>query len=654
MKIKIEGRYNAVKDVEFEFSKGLTLITGYNGAGKTQLLQLINATVGQSVTSNSDTFVYNPNGADYSVKIENFSIQESGANILWADNYGQVVFQGNILYKDFKEVCLEIYSIINPTQKNHILNTLGRKNNPNGNRNQPEIISNTQLRQMIKQLSGKLISEIEKNSNKTKEELLPADILGFFPVHVLVTELQPNQTDQILSFYFYCHQYKVAYNKKHNISNDLGEAPWDIFQQVIDSLGFNYKVTAPDINKLNDILSMELNEMSEKPYKIILIDNDSGKEISFNNLSSGEKQLFSIGMLRYSTELRNNKRKLILLDEPDAHLHPSMIKQFFEIVNDFLVKENGIKVIMTTHSSSTLVLASKYQNLDLFFMNRSSEFESTSLEIDNSPKFSKSIKSLSNGLFAVYPETKFVIVEDQDDVEFYNCITEFSKNDNCSTLNFISSSDLTENGEGGKDAVEKSLNHLKRFDALTISDSSVIGLIDKDTGNVDYNEDNLIFLINRYSIENYWFDPLIIYCFLINGKDPEFTKFDILKVKPGEEFTIRNSLNLDVQRQVDVIVKKLCEQITFSDSIQSFEFNGDTKELKAPNQYQELVEVSYLNGHKIKIPKWLIDLRGKDLRQLYQATFKGARKLNKEASYKYFRSTKHIPIELLDLIESCI
>lgn len=650
MKIKIEGRYKAVKDIEFEFSEGLTLITGYNGAGKSQLLQLINTAVSKTTNPNNH-HTYSPNGAEYSVQIENFSIQEAGANVLWVENYGQVVFQKNILYKDFKEACLEVYSIIRPDQKNHILNTLGRNKNTG---NQPEIITNSQLRQIIQSLSGKLISEIERTSNKTKEELLPADILGNFPVHILVTELQPSQTDQILSFYFYCHQYKVAYNAKHGIEVELGEAPWDILQRVIDSLGFNYKVASPDINKLNDILDTELNEMSEKPFQIILLDNDSGTEIIFQNLSSGERQLFSIGMLRYSTELRNNKRKLILLDEPDAHLHPSMITQFFKIVNEFLVKENGIKVIMTTHSASTLALASKYENLELFFMKRSSEFEPTKLEVDNSPKFSRSIKSLSNGLFAIYPETRFIVVEDQDDVDFYNCITEFSSNEKCSMLNFIASSELTENGEGGKVAVEKSLSYLQRFDGLTIGNSSVIGLIDKDTGNFDFDENDLISLIGRYSIENYWFDPLIVYCILLNGNNADFENVNVLGIKPGEEFTIRKKSSLEIQKQVDKIVEKLHQQIVFDETVDTFQFNNEAKVLTSPLHFKELSKVKYLNDHEINIPKWLINVRGKDLRQIYQVTFGNVRALTNESAYKYFRSSLHIPKELLTQIESCI
>ncbi|WP_339883439.1 ATP-dependent nuclease [Polaribacter vadi] len=659
MKIKIEGSFKAVKDLEFEFKKGLTLITGYNGAGKSQLLNLINTVVSQTVNTFEDSYTFSQvhpsidNNEHYSVKLESFRIQENGANILWSDNYGQTVFQGNILYKDFKEVCLELYSIINPKQKSQILSTLGKEiKNENGRKVTPRIISNAQLANMIQSLSHKLILEVLRLSNKSKEDILPADIFRFFPIHILVTELQPSQSDQILSFYFYCHQYKIAYNIKNNITDDLGEAPWEIFQLVIDSLGFNYKVTAPDISKLSDILDMELNQMSETPYQIVLLDNDSGKKINFHDLSSGERQLFSIGMLRYSTELRNNKRKLILLDEPDAHLHPSMIKQFFEIVNEFLVKKNNIKVIMTTHSASTLTLASNYENLELYFMKRSSEFESTTLEVDNSIKFSRSIKSLSNGLFTIYPETKFVIVEDLDDVSFYNCICEFSKNENISMLNFIASSKLTENGEGGKDAVLKSLNYLRKLDVLTSNSSSVVGLIDKDTGNIDYDENGFINLINRYSIENYWFDPLIVYCFLLNGKDPEFKNLDILKIKSGQEFNIRKLSNQLIQEQVDLIVNKISNKIIFSNTIEYFEFNSTNKTLKSPKRYEELTEISYLNGHKIKIPKWIIEVRGKDLRQIYQDTFINASKLNKEASYKYFRSTNHIPKELITKIET--
>lgn len=651
MKIKLTGRHRSLKDFEFDFDKGLTIITGYNGAGKSQLLWLINMIVGQTIHSDNSIVKYPPNDPEYLVELENFKINEYGANLLWRSNEGGSVFNQKILYRDFKEVCLELFCILNPDKTEHVFRSENRNMDDANWNGKTSIISNDLLRTFVVPIADELINEIITKSKKSKEELDIEDIYAFFPVEMVISELQPHQGDQMMSFYFYAYQIKAAFNKKYNKNHELSETPWSVLQSIIDSLGFKYKVIPPKLSTINKILSFPLNAISEDPYQIILYDEVFNKEINFHELSSGEKQLFAIGMLRYSTELGNNRRKLILLDEPDAHLHPSMIEQFFTIVNDYLVKANGVKVIMTTHSATTLLLASNYSNLDLYFMNRSSEFENTSLIKDESYRFSKSIKSLSNGLFFLHPQTQFVVVEDQDDVDFYNAISEFSRKE-CSVLNFIAASELSDNGEGGKDAVQRIIERLKKYNVLTIGESPVIGLIDKDYDNVVYEENDSIVLIERYSIENYWYDPLIIYCILLSGsKDEQFEKIDTLKLKPGEEHNIRSKRNDEIQNQVNNLVVELEKRVDFQD-ILSFEFLNQDKILKSPNSEKEHIDIEYLNGHNVSLPKWLINSRGKDLRQLYQATFPSLYKMNKAASYKNFRSTGHVPIELISKIES--
>lgn len=46
---------------------------------------------------------------------------------------------------------------------------------------------------------------------------------------------------------------------------------------------------------------------------------------------------------------------ILLLDELDASLHPSMIKNMIGVIEDIFL-EQGIKVILVTHSPSTIAL----------------------------------------------------------------------------------------------------------------------------------------------------------------------------------------------------------------------------------------------------------------------------------------------------------
>jgi len=46
----------------------------------------------------------------------------------------------------------------------------------------------------------------------------------------------------------------------------------------------------------------------------------------------------------------------LLLDEVDASLHPSMIKNLLDVIEKIFLK-NGCKVILATHSPTTVALA---------------------------------------------------------------------------------------------------------------------------------------------------------------------------------------------------------------------------------------------------------------------------------------------------------
>jgi ABC-type methionine transport system ATPase subunit len=51
--------------------------------------------------------------------------------------------------------------------------------------------------------------------------------------------------------------------------------------------------------------------------------------------------------------------KVLLFDEIDAPLHPSMSRRLLQVITDVLVRQHGINVILATHSISTVALASE-------------------------------------------------------------------------------------------------------------------------------------------------------------------------------------------------------------------------------------------------------------------------------------------------------
>ena len=83
------------------------------------------------------------------------------------------------------------------------------------------------------------------------------------------------------------------------------------------------------------------------------VDDDTLKALArklFGNLSSGHKiVLLTITRLVETVE----ERTLVLLDEPEAHLHPPLLSAFVRALSDLLVNRNGVAII-ATHSPVVL------------------------------------------------------------------------------------------------------------------------------------------------------------------------------------------------------------------------------------------------------------------------------------------------------------
>ncbi len=83
------------------------------------------------------------------------------------------------------------------------------------------------------------------------------------------------------------------------------------------------------------------------------LDDEAQKAMArklFGNLSSGHKiVLLTITRLVETVE----ERTLVLLDEPEAHLHPPLLSAFVRALSDLLVNRNGVAII-ATHSPVVL------------------------------------------------------------------------------------------------------------------------------------------------------------------------------------------------------------------------------------------------------------------------------------------------------------
>ena len=79
---------------------------------------------------------------------------------------------------------------------------------------------------------------------------------------------------------------------------------------------------------------------------------ENQSELNAANLASGSKLLAMIKILLVRGDL--DEGTLLILDEPECHLHPEWQRKLAEIVC-LMIKDLGVKVVITTHNPNFLL-----------------------------------------------------------------------------------------------------------------------------------------------------------------------------------------------------------------------------------------------------------------------------------------------------------
>jgi len=91
--------------------------------------------------------------------------------------------------------------------------------------------------------------------------------------------------------------------------------------------------------------------------QISLIHKEKGYNTQFEQLSSGEKTLIALSLFIHKTRKKRIIPRVLLLDEVDSSLHPSMINRLLSVLENLFIKKHGLKVILATHSPTTVALS---------------------------------------------------------------------------------------------------------------------------------------------------------------------------------------------------------------------------------------------------------------------------------------------------------
>lgn len=263
----------------------------------------------------------------------------------------------------------------------------------------------------------------------------------------------------------------------------VGTAPWDAFNKIGEMLNFKFELDEPKID--------------EKKFDVRLRDKERKVFISPDSLSSGEKVIFSLFVAMYTTHTLEHLPSLIIFDEPDAYLHPSLCSTMLKVINDVFIGQHSIKVIMTTHSPTTVAMLPE---TSLYCMKDGVMKKVTKQD---------AILALTSGLNTIsvyYENVKQVFVEADNDNDYMTYFNHYAmtagKLISDINLKFVN---VGNDKRGGCATVRKVVN-----DLAGAANKTVYGIVDYDGGTISTDRIKVLGDGNRYAIDNYIVDPLAI------------------------------------------------------------------------------------------------------------------------------------------------
>lgn len=385
-----------------------------------------------------------------------------------------------------------------------------------------------------------------------------------------------------------------------------GEAPWLTMSRVLSIIGLPYFFEPP---------APSLDPAYVEPRLV----DENGRGVRLEDLSSGERTLLQVAMSMYSVERRldqTSKPSMILLDEPDAALHPSMAHSLLRLIQEELIGRLNVPVVMTTHSPTTVALAPQAA---LYVMQRGSEPRLVKVSTD------QALKALLVGVPTLSVDAnnrRLVIVEGPNDERLYSGILSILLN----SLSMERSLQFMAAGghalPNGCAAVVDLVGRLR-----TNGNIKVWGLIDRDSRSQEPDE-SVLFDPTRYAIENVILDPLAVGVLLLREQERRLEEL----VSPVNYLSFEAKVD-QAQDLVDAISK-----------------------LVVPPSSGERRRIAYVEGLDLWVNEWWLDTQGHELQSRLVEVFPQLKKhrsrLLDEVVMKVWRDRPSlVPLSTLQLFQ---
>jgi energy-coupling factor transporter ATP-binding protein EcfA2 len=171
-----------------------------------------------------------------------------------------------------------------------------------------------------------------------------------------------------------------------------------------------FDATLERLNKLLDRVKLERD--AAKGFKVV--DRTSNDEVESDQLSSGESELISLGIefLAFVKECAGEVSNVLLVDEPDVHLHPDLQDRLARFIVDAL-NDQPVTLVLATHSTALLSAMAEKGETRVAFMRRSE----TALTFKTVSEVDRAILPIygAHPLSNVFNEAPILLIEGEDD-----------------------------------------------------------------------------------------------------------------------------------------------------------------------------------------------------------------------------------------------
>lgn len=179
-----------------------------------------------------------------------------------------------------------------------------------------------------------LLNQYVNNDQLKKEEI---DIKNLDTIFSILSDSLPKDLKEQI--------YNLVNNKKiYESSNEILLNYINCLVDIYNEQSENISNVEKFVETCNKYLYNKKIEFIKNELKVVVKSNDDGRDITFSDLSSGEKQMISIFSKLF---MENDRRFLILFDEPELSLSIEWQRM---LIPDIIKTESCQQLLATTHS----------------------------------------------------------------------------------------------------------------------------------------------------------------------------------------------------------------------------------------------------------------------------------------------------------------